>query len=240
MTGHTLGRATSSRTWSRSIGAARSRGYVGAGRAGGATVVHRASVPVKLASLAVLGVATVALPGPAPAVTVLLVVVALASLARLPRRVAFAGLRPVVTVVVILGAVQWWQRGWMTAVDASADLTALVLGATLLVATSPLDDLLDAVVRASAPLRRVGLRPELVALTVMLMLRTVPALLDLMAEVRDAARARGLGRHPRALLVPMAIRTVARARATGEALAARGIGDEPPAGYAEPARRPEA
>jgi biotin transport system permease protein len=178
----------------------------------------------------------VALHGPAPAVALLLVTIALASLARLPRRTAVAGLRPVVAVVVVLGAVQWWQRGWMTAVEAAADLTTLVLGARVVLATSPLDDLLDAVVRASAPLRRVGLRPELVALTVMLMLRTVPALLDLMSEVRDAARARGLGRHPRALLVPMAIRTVARARATGEALAARGIGDEPPAGRASPVR----
>lgn len=198
--------------------------------------MHRAPVPVKLASLAVLGVATVALHGPAPAVALLLATVALASLARLPRRTAVAGLRPVVVVVVVLGTVQWWQRGWTTAVVAAADLTTLVLGATVVLATTPLDDLLDVVVRASAPLRRVGLRPELVALTVMLMLRTVPALLDLMSEVRDAARARGLGRHPRALLVPMAIRTVARARATGEALAARGIGDEPPAGRAQPSR----
>ena len=198
--------------------------------------MHRAPVPVKLASLAVLGVATVALHGPASAVTLLLATIALASLARLPRRTAVAGLRPVVVVVVVLGTVQWWQRGWTTAVVAAADLTTLVLGATVVLATTPLDDLLDVVVRASAPLRRVGLRPELVALTVMLMLRTVPALLDLMSEVRDAARARGLGRHPRALLVPMAIRTVARARATGEALAARGIGDETRTGGAQPSR----
>ena len=58
------------------------------------------------------------------------------------------------------------------------------------------------------------------------MLRSVPALLTTATEVRDAARARGLDRSPRALLVPTAVRTVARARATGEALAARGIGDE--------------
>jgi len=107
-----------------------------------------------------------------------------------------------------------------------ADLTTLVLASTVVLATTPVDDLLDALVRGARPLRRVGLDPELAALAVVLMLRTVPALLDLIAEVRDAARARGLGRHPRALLVPAAIRTVARARLTGEALVARGIGDE--------------
>ncbi|MHB1489097.1 MAG: energy-coupling factor transporter transmembrane component T family protein [Cellulomonas sp.] len=239
MRGDRRGPVASGRAWSRSTGTARSAGFaghVGAAGTAGTSVVHRATVPTKLASLAVLGVATVALHGPVPAATLLLVTVGLALLARLPRRTAFAGLRPVVAVVVVLGAVQWWQRGWMTAVEAAADLTTLVLGATVVLATSSIDDLLDTVVRASAPLRRVGLQPELVALTVMLMLRTVPALLDLTAEVRDAARARGLGRHPRALLVPMAIRTVARARATGEALAARGIGDEPRAGSTEAAR----
>ena len=57
------------------------------------------------------------------------------------------------------------------------------------------------------------------------MLRAVPALMRTATEVRDAARARGLERDPRALLVPAAVRAVGRARATGEALAARGIGD---------------
>ena len=70
-----------------------------------------------------------------------------------------------------------------------------------------------------------GLRPEIFALSVALMLRTIPALVQTAGEVRDAARARGLERCPRALLVPAAIRTVARARATGEALAARGLAE---------------
>ena len=79
--------------------------------------------------------------------------------------------------------------------------------------------------RALGPLRRVGGAPETVALAVGLMLRAVPALMRTATEVRDAARARGLERDPRALLVPAAVRAVGRARATGKALAARGIGD---------------
>ena len=58
-----------------------------------------------------------------------------------------------------------------------------------------------------------------------IMLRAIPALLETFAETRDAARARGLDRSPRALLVPAAVRTVSRARATGDALAARGLAD---------------
>ncbi len=48
---------------------------------------------------------------------------------------------------------------------------------------------------------------------------------DLALETRDAARARGLGRHPRAYLTPFVIRVVARAHETGDALTARGLGD---------------
>ncbi|MGH3423112.1 MAG: energy-coupling factor transporter transmembrane component T, partial [Nocardioidaceae bacterium] len=86
--------------------------------------------------------------------------------------------------------------------------------------------MLDGVTRACNPLRRFGVNPDRVALAMALMLRAVPGLLQIACEVRDAARARGLERNPRALLVPMALRTVARANATGEALAARGIGDD--------------
>ena len=44
--------------------------------------------------------------------------------------------------------------------------------------------------------------------------------------VVEAARARGLGRHPRAYLTPFVIRVVARAHETGDALHARGITDD--------------
>ena len=57
------------------------------------------------------------------------------------------------------------------------------------------------------------------------MIRAVPTTLDLARQTRDAARARGLERDPRARLVPLVIRSVAHARATGEALDARGVGD---------------
>ncbi len=58
------------------------------------------------------------------------------------------------------------------------------------------------------------------------MIRAIPGILDIAVETRAAAKARGLERSPRALLVPMALRTVARAYETGDALHARGIGDD--------------
>jgi biotin transport system permease protein len=58
------------------------------------------------------------------------------------------------------------------------------------------------------------------------MLTALPAIFEIAHETREAAKARGLERSPRASLSPMAIRVVAHAYDTGAALHARGIGDD--------------
>ncbi|MGV8968253.1 MAG: energy-coupling factor transporter transmembrane component T family protein [Cellulomonas sp.] len=191
----------------------------------GTTALHQAPVGAKLAALTMLGVAVVVLRGPIGALVLLALALALTAVARVPARATLVGLTPVLVGVAGLAAFQWWQQGPAVAIEVSADLLTLVIAAGVVTATTPADRMLDALERAAHPLRHVGLRPEILALSVALMLRTVPALLATAAEVRDAARARGLERNLRALLVPAAVRTVARARSTGEALAARGLGD---------------
>src|SRR5690606_33833687 len=127
--------------------------------------------------------------------------------------------------LLALAAFQTWQQGWQTAVQLSASLFALVLAGTLLTATTPADRLVDLLVRGTRPFARLGLDPEAFALAVSLMLRSIPALGEVFAESRAAARAGGVEREPRAILVPTAVRTVARAHAVGEALAARGLAE---------------
>ena len=82
--------------------------------------------------------------------------------------------------------------------------------------------MLDAVVRGARPVSR-WVDPEVVALTLAVVLRSVPWVTGAFAVVRQSARARGLERHPRALVVPTVLQVVAYGRATGEALAARGL-----------------
>lgn len=192
----------------------------------GETWLHRSRVGVKLGGLAVLGIAVAIVRGPASAIAFLVVAVVLATLGRVGVRTTVRAMRPLAIVLVLLGGYQWWQRGWPIAVEVVADLLALAISATVVTATTPMDALLDTFVRASRPLRRLGASPDRIGLAMALMVRAVPGILDLAHETRDAARARGLERNPRALLVPLTLRTVARARATGDALAARGIGDE--------------
>lgn len=191
----------------------------------GTTLVHRMPVAVRFGALTALGVALVVLRGPVSALAALGAAVVAVGVARLPWRSTLRGLTSVLLTAVVLCAYQTWQRGWALGVEVSADLLALVVAATVVTATTPTDVLLDLLARVVRPLRHVGLQPDAFALAVALMLRSIPALGDLFGEVRDAARARGLERSARAQLVPFAVRTVARARLTGDALAARGIGD---------------
>ncbi|MBM9468593.1 energy-coupling factor transporter transmembrane component T family protein [Nakamurella leprariae] len=191
----------------------------------GRTLLHRLPAGAKLLGLLVFGVVAVVLSGPWTAVAVLAAAAALAAWSGMGLRVLLHTLRGLLLIAVLLGAFQAWQRGWPAAVESVADLVALVLAATVLTATTPLDALLDTLTRLLRPARRVGVDPELVALACSLMIRAVPMTLDLAGQTRQAAVARGLQRNPRALVTPMVVRVAAQARATGEALQARGIGD---------------
>jgi len=118
-----------------------------------------------------------------------------------------------------------------TAVVVSTNLLIAVYASRLVTMTTPGTVLIDALVAALGPMRRIGLDPDRVGLAIAVMLRSVPVLLDSFDQVRQAARARGRERHLVGLVTPVVIRTVGHAQATGAALAARGLGEsDAPAG----------
>jgi biotin transport system permease protein len=190
----------------------------------GDSLLHRAPVGPKLLGLLVASTALVVVRGPASAVLFLLGALGLAALARIPLLRIVRALRALLLLAVAIAALQWWSSGLERAVESLIDLLTLGLLGLTLSHTTAVTDMLDAFVRWITPLRRFGVDPEQVALTVGLAIQSLPATLTLALETRDAARARGL-RTPRALLTPFVIRVVARAHETGAALQARGIGD---------------
>lgn len=192
----------------------------------GRSVLHRATAGTKLLGLLVAGVVVVATPGPLAGLGFLAVAVATLMATGAGWRVLLRTLRGLLLVLVAIAAYQAWQNSWERAVETVADLVALVLLATVITVTTPVDEMLDTITRALRPLRRVGVRPEPVALAFSLVLRAIPTTLDLANQTRDAAVARGLERSPRARLVPLVLRVVAHARATGDALHARGVTDD--------------
>jgi biotin transport system permease protein len=192
----------------------------------GSTLLHRVPAGPKLGLLAAYGVVTVVATGPWSAVCFLAFSLLLVAWVRVPWRTTVRALRPLLVVVVLVTAFQVWQRGWPTAIHVVGDLLALFIAALVFTATTRIDAMLDAIVRGLGPLRRVGVNPEKIGLTFSLMIGAIPGVMTIARETREAAKARGLEWSPRALLVPMAIRTVAHAYDTGAALHARGIGDD--------------
>ena len=81
------------------------------------------------------------------------------------------------------------------------------------------------VVRTCRPLRRVGVEPERVGLLLALGIRSVPVVVGLAQEVREAQLARGLATSPTAFAVPLVVRSLRHADRLGEALVARGVDD---------------
>lgn len=189
----------------------------------GNSPLHRLGVGPKLAGLAVLSISIVAVRGAPSALVFAAITAALAGWARLRWRSLWRQTRPVLLIAVVVGAFQWWLSGPDRAVESLIDLICLTLAALVVTATTQVNDMLDAIVRWCEPVPWID--AERVALLLALAIRAVPASIELAHETKDAASARGLGNNPRALLSPFVIRMVARAQLTGDALAARGIGD---------------
>lgn len=187
----------------------------------GTTVVHRLPVAAKLIGLAGLSVAIVMIRSWPSAVAFFAVAAILAGVAGLRWRTLGRQTRPILVMAVMIAAFQWWFFGAQRAVESMLDLISLAVLALVVSATTPINAMIDAIVRWCRPLPKVD--ADRVALLLALAIRAIPASLEVANQTRDAAVARGLGRHPRAFLSPFVIRVVANAQTTGDALAARGL-----------------
>lgn len=192
----------------------------------GTTALHRIPAGPKLGLLIGYGIVVVALHGPWLPLAALGFSVALALWARVPASTLWRGLRPILLVVAVLGAFQLWQRGWPVATEITATMLALVVASTVVTATTAMDAVLDAITRGLTPFQRLGVNPGKVALAFSLMIGAIPQIFSIAHETREAAKARGLERSARANLTPLVVRVVAHAHDTGDALAARGLGDD--------------
>lgn len=191
----------------------------------GGSVLHRLPPGAKLAFLVLAGAASIFVRSPWQVAAGLVGVVCLYFLAGLSPRVLWAQVRPLWWLLLLLGGFHLVVNGWARAVVVLGVLVGLVLLAALVTLTTRTTALVDVVVRVLGPLRLVGVHPERVGLLLSLGIRSVPVVVGLAAEVREAQLARGLGASPRAFAVPLVVRSLRHADALGEALAARGLDD---------------
>lgn len=192
----------------------------------GSGPLHRLRPGAKLLGLFAFAIAVVSTTGVPLTALWLGIAVALAVLAGLRGRDFWRVARGFALVAIPLFAFQAWQHGWERGAEVVGDLFAMILAASAVTASTAVDDMLDTITWALGPLRRFGAKPERVALAFSLVIRAIPTILGVARETQAAARARGLERDPRARLMPLVLRTVAHAQLTGEALAARGVGED--------------
>lgn len=203
----------------------RGHAHLVAGYVPGSSFLHRTRLWAKGLALVLVAAACFAVASVPLTTAVLAAVAALHFAARLPWRRLWTPVKMMLPILVLIAAYQWWQHGPAAAWGVPAAIVATVLASNLLTSTTEVQALLDGLAALARPLRRAGADPERFSLTVALMLRGIPFVLGAFNDVRDAARARGLERNLRARTLPVVIGAVAYARQTGEALAARGLGE---------------
>lgn len=203
----------------------RGHGFLIANYVRGNSVIHRTPLWLKFLLVASCGTASFLIVDWFVSAAVLALMCGLFLLTGAGARRLWRAVRMVAPILLVIGLFQWWQLGGPTAARIVLNVLVCVVAASVLTATTPVQDLLDGVVSLAKPFRRFGADPERFALTIAVMLRSIPFIAGAFSDVRDSARARGLERNPRALVLPVFITTVAYARQTGDALAARGLGE---------------
>ncbi|WP_235928035.1 energy-coupling factor transporter transmembrane component T [Goekera deserti] len=199
--------------------------------------VHRARAGLKLAALAALSVLLFAVPTWPVGIGALAgVLVTGLGAARLPARLLWRQVRPVLPVLVLLLAYYALVSDVATGGVVLLRLLSLVTAAAVVTATTRVGELVAVVEWLCAPLRVLGVRPERVGLVIAMTLRFVPVIAERAARIREAQAARGgSARGIRAwatTTVPLLVQVLQLAHTLSEALDARGADD--------PARRPRA
>ncbi len=192
----------------------------------GTSVLHRSPLWCKAALCVALGTAVLVIRQPAATGAGLaLILILLGFGAHLSLRRLGGVLLPLLPVLGLLAAYQVFTGSPEAAFVLPGNIAVCVLAARLLTVTTPGQVLLDGLVHLVRPLRRAGADPERFALALAIMVRSIPYLAGSLFDLRDAAKARGLQRSPRAVVIPVVVNAVAYAHATGQALAARGLGE---------------
>lgn len=192
----------------------------------GTSPLHRFGAGWKLLALLVFAIVTFVLSAPVSLVVCVLAAVGSYAVGRIPLRRVWQIGRFLIPLVAIVFALQWWMLDLARAETISLRLLATLAAANLFTLVTRVDDLVTSVERALSPFARFGVRPERVGLLVGLTVQAIAALSTIATQVREAQRARGADRSLPAFAIPFLVRTLRHADDLGEALAARGLGDD--------------
>ncbi|MCB1253231.1 MAG: energy-coupling factor transporter transmembrane protein EcfT [Austwickia sp.] len=189
----------------------------------GTSMWHRAGVGWKYLAVLLLTLPALIVQEPWLTAAALVVTVLCLLATGLPVRATLAVTWGLLVLLAVLAVFQVLIGQPALAFVVPGNVLLAVLAARLIIVTTRPAVLIDALVSAADRVPFVD--GERFGLSVGVMLRSIPYLMGAFYDVRDAARARGLERHWVARLTPVVVRAVGFAQATGDALAARGLGE---------------
>lgn len=190
----------------------------------GTSWLHRMPAAAKLLGLgAVIVAMTVWVDSPARLGVVAGIVLAGVLSARLNAWELILQLRQVLWVVGFIFVLQVVLTDWRRALVVCGVLLLAVCLAAMVTLTTRTADMLDAATRAMTPLARFGFPVRHVAVALALTIRSIPLLVEIVQQVDEARRARGLRVTPRIVFVPVIVGALRAADDFGEALIARGL-----------------
>lgn len=190
----------------------------------GSSWLHRLPAGTKLLALGVLIVVmTVLVDTPLRLAAAAAGVLAVAGAAGLAPWVLMAQLRQVLWVVGVIFVLQVVLTDWRRALVVCGVLLLAVCLAVTVTLTTRTADMLAAATRAMGPLARFGFPVRQVAIALALTVRSIPLLVEIIGQVDEARRARGLRISPRTVFAPVIVTALRTADGFGEALIARGL-----------------
>ncbi|WP_084102659.1 energy-coupling factor transporter transmembrane protein EcfT [Demequina sp. NBRC 110051] len=201
------------------------------------TPLHHTPAWFKVALLLAATVAVIMLDDPISSLGIMAACLLLLASTQPPARTTVIAMAGTLVVAALTASIHLWRGDWWRAVDVTADLVAVVALALAVAASTSMTAMLDFVSVMARPLRAV-LPPETLGLMFAMMLRALPEVAEIYLESRQAARARGFDRNIRAIVYPTTTRTVGFALDLGQAIHARGIGEEGDQVDAEPETAP--
>lgn len=187
------------------------------------TPVHRTPLGIKALSLLLLTALLTLTSQWSIAAAVLVIVIALGTLAQIPAMTWVRALRSLAWLLGFLLLYYWYTGTLARGTDTLLGLLSLLFASKVLLWSTPLPVIIDGFIWLCAPLRYIGGSPQRIGLALALMIRSIPAIIDSWSALHESVTARGLKVSRFRLFIPLVISTVAYAHDTGDALAARGL-----------------
>jgi biotin transport system permease protein len=188
--------------------------------------LHRLPAGVKLFAMLVFGVLSVfAAKSYYSAAAYALIVFLLFLSAGFGPKQMWTQLRPVLVILIFTSAMHLLTRIWLNAIAIPVVIGSMVLVAALMTLTTPMQDLIDVIVKVAGPLRHFGVDPDRLGIAMLLGIRCVPLVAGIVSEVRQAQIARTGMFQLSAFAVPLVVNAIRQADSLGEALVARGVDD---------------